>query len=71
MKSSTVRRVEPSALASSQQAKRRSRPVLVNAWAMTNITSTKKNTGLMKLVKAAAQRRHAEQRLQHDGDAAP
>ncbi len=53
MKSSSARRVEPPALASSQHAKRCASPVLVNAWAMTNITSTKKNTGLMKLVNAA------------------
>ena len=53
MKSSSARRVEPSALASSQQANRRSRPVLAKACAITNITSTKKNTGLMKLLKAA------------------
>ena len=53
MNSSSARRVEPPALASSQQANRRSRPVLEKACAITNITSTKKNTGLMKLVKAA------------------
>ena len=48
----SVRSAEPLAIASSHDANRRASPVLVTACASTNMTSTKKNTGLMKLVNA-------------------
>ena len=52
MKTVNTRRLSVPAFDSSHKAKRRSRPELMKACAMMNIARTKKNTGLMKVLKA-------------------